>query len=374
MDRLAVSLLLLAVTTLGTPSTLAEASSEIPASKTQIETKQLTVQSQDLLLNDIKRGKTLPIKVSFPQEVGKYPVIVFSHGARGSKNNYQPLIRYWVSHGFVCIQPTHSESLTLMREGGSPARGSIQTSDSTGSTGRMNGQLRARLRERLTGSALGRDRSAKDLLGDRPFQDWHNRPLDVSFVLDSLQYLEGTVEGLKGKMDMSAIGVGGHSFGAHTSQLLGGTKAGGTGRFEDKRPAAFLLISPQGREDGIGGALLDDNSWSTFTRPMMVITGTNDTGRGEQSYEWRKDPYYLSPKGDKYLLVIDGAYHHFGGISGVRRAHMKGPEDPNQVELVAKTSLLFWDSYLKKNDTEKKALKSHALPENKSIKYKFSAK
>lgn len=329
MDRSAVSLLLI-LTAAGTLGNLSAAlAKEITAVKSRLgTTKQLTVVTQDLLLDDTKRGKKLPIKVSFPQEPGKYPVIIFSHGARGSKNNYQPLIRYWVCHGYVCIQPTHSESLTLAREGGTVSGNSSQMANSTGTSGKFNGPIAARLRERLSGSATARNSAVKDILGDRPFQDWPNRPLDVSFVLDSLQNLDGTVQGLKGKMDTTTIGVGGHSFGAHTSQLLGGTKAGGTNKFEDKRPLAFLLISPQGREDGIGGALLDDDSWSSFTRPMMVITGTNDTGRGEQSYEWRKDPYNLSPKGDKYLLVVDGAYHHFGGISGVRRTHWKGPEDP----------------------------------------------
>lgn len=320
-------------------------------------TKQLTVVSEDLLLDDTKRQKKLPIKVSFPKEAGTYPVIIFSHGARGSKNNYQPLIQYWVSSGYVCIQPTHSESITLMGADGS-------------GRGNRFAQL-AKLREAKSSS------SKKDLLGDRPFQDWPNRPLDVSFILDSLGSLENVVPGLKGKMNMAVIGVGGHSFGAHTSQLLGGTKVGGTNKFTDRRPIAFLLISPQGREQGFGGeggSLLDDNSWSAFTRPMLVITGTNDTGRNQQNYEWRKDPYNLSPKGDKYLLVIDGAYHHFGGIAGVKHALTKGPEDPNQVALVQRTSLLFWDSYLKKDESQKQVLKSHAVPADKSIKYVLSSK
>ena len=55
------------------------------------------------------------------------------------------------------------------------------------------------------------------------FHDWANRPKDVAFILDSLDAIEAKVQGLKGKMDKKTIGVGGHSFGAHTGQLVAGT-------------------------------------------------------------------------------------------------------------------------------------------------------
>lgn len=379
MNRLTSSLLTIAVTFGASFAGLVEASANDQSLTTRRlqSSNGLTVLSQDLLLNDKNRGKTLPVKVSFPQEAGTYPVIIYSHGARGSKNNYQPLIKCWVSHGYVCIQPTHSESLSLTREGGA----------TPGATTQQNDDLRSRLRERIasmraSGSAGsgGRLSQGNVAIGQRSlepgaFKDWRNRPLDVSFIIDNLQTLEKEVAGLKGKMDKSTIGVGGHSFGAHTSQLLGGTKIGGTADLEDSRPLAFLLISPQGRESGFDkSAALDKDSWSEFKRPMMVITGTNDTGRNDQSYVWRKDPYEFSPKGDKYLLVIDGAYHHFGGIAGVRRAHMKGPEDPNQVDLVSKTSLLFWDSYLKRDDSAQRTLKSKSLPQTESLKFTFATK
>jgi hypothetical protein len=150
-------------------------------------------------------------------------------------------------------------------------------------------------------------------------------------------------------MDATKIGVGGHSFGAHTAQLIGRTTIGDSSQYADKRPRAFLMISPQGREGGFAGSdsVLSDKSWSNFTRPMMVITGTNDGGRHGQDYTWRLDPHQLAPEGKEYLLVIDGAYHNFGGISGARRS--KGPDNPQQVALVQAASLNFWDAFLKSN-------------------------
>ncbi|MEM7603603.1 MAG: hypothetical protein AAF357_19595 [Verrucomicrobiota bacterium] len=59
-------------------------------------------------LPDQERGKTLQLRVSFPAEAGKYPLIVWSHGASGTKDNYQPLVRRWVSHGYVVVQANHS--------------------------------------------------------------------------------------------------------------------------------------------------------------------------------------------------------------------------------------------------------------------------
>ena len=133
-------------------------------------------------LEDKKREKTLPLRLTFPQPAGKYPLIVFSHGAMGSKDAYDPLIEHWASHGYVCIQPTHEDSLKLM--------------------------LRSGERFRL----------------QNVWSKWKTRPPDIQLILDSLDELEANVAGLKGKIDRERIGVGGHSFGAHTSQLIGGVK------------------------------------------------------------------------------------------------------------------------------------------------------
>ncbi|MFM8414937.1 MAG: hypothetical protein ACKOCX_09445, partial [Planctomycetota bacterium] len=44
-------------------------------------------------------------------------------------------------------------------------------------------------------------------------------------------------------------------------------------------------------------------------------------GAGGQTVEWKQEPYRLSPPGDKYLVVIDGANHFsFGGRLGPRTA------------------------------------------------------
>ncbi len=267
-------------------------------------------------LEDAARHKTLPLAVTFPKAAGPHPVIVFSHGAYGSKDAYRPLAEHWASHGYVVVQPTHEDSLSL----GKPVR-------------------------RLLGN---------------PFRFWRSRVDDVRLVLDHLDLVAAGTAGLEGTLDASRIGVGGHSFGAHTAQLLAGaTTTEGRGPREshaDARPKAFLLISPQGRGD-----LLDASSWQDVRRPLLVITGTNDTGRGGQPFVWRMDPFSLSPPGDKLLALVVGAWHGFGGITGKTPFPGSGPKDPAEVEAVEALSLLFFDAYVDGDASARAALATPPL-------------
>ena len=257
-------------------------------------------------LKDEKRDKTLPLRLTFPKEEGKYPLIVFSHGAMGSKDAYVPLAEHWASHGYVVVQPTHEDSLSLMLASG----------------------------ERF---------QLKNV-----WAKWNTRPPDVQLILTSMDQLQKNVKGLAGKIDADHIGVGGHSFGAHTSQLIGGVKMQNplTKRFqafEDERPKALLLISPQ----GTGEALVPE-SWSGLDRPALVITGTNDKSpRTGQDHLWRREVYDHAPAGDRYLFMIDGAYHGFGGITGLRRFPSSRPANKSHVNYVKSASLAFWDFFLK---------------------------
>ncbi|MEM7601209.1 MAG: hypothetical protein AAF357_07295, partial [Verrucomicrobiota bacterium] len=199
-------------------------------------------------------------------------------------------------------------------------------------------------------------------LGEETFRDWESRPEDIKFILDSIPTLEADISNLAGRVDYDRVGVGGHSFGAHTAQLIAGTKTssigGGTQSHEDDRPLAFVLISPQGR-----GPQLDEEAWSEFDRPALVVTGTRDGGRGGQDYTWRLDPYDLSPPGEKYLLFIENAHHGFGGITGISGMGNSGPADPNHLAYVQSTTTAFWDAYLKDEAAANELLVSKRIDE-----------
>src|SRR5215472_5125486 len=101
-----------------------------------------------IVLRDAARSRELPIKVYFPQEPGRYPLIIFSHGIGGSKDDYEYLGRYWAAHGYVSIHPQHPGSDRAIL---TPGR-----------------QLK---------NATAISRAEKDQ------KNWTDRPKDVSFII-----------------------------------------------------------------------------------------------------------------------------------------------------------------------------------------------
>ncbi len=231
-----------------------------------------------LVLRDAQRKKELRVRLEFPLGQGPFPVIIFSHGAGGSKDCCTELTRHWASYGYVTLQPTHMDSISLRRPQGEKAG--------------PNGGLRGGVARALDDPAV-----------------WASRARDVSFLLDLLDEVERRVPALQDKLDATRIGVGGHSLGAYTAQLIGGATVDlpeGKGKsFADARVRAILVLSGQGR----GQQGLTAQSWQNLTRPMMTMTGSLDRGASGQGPEWKKDPFDLSPPGDKYHVYLAGASH-----------------------------------------------------------------
>jgi predicted dienelactone hydrolase len=265
------------------------------------------------LLQDQQRKKELQVKITYPAAPGRYPVIVFSHGAGGSKDTDAPLTEYWASHGYVCLQPSHADSIALAREQG----------------------------RRMTIFQLLRT------IGN-DYAGWTNRVRDVSFVIDSLQALQKNYPQLAQRIDASRIGVGGHSYGAWVSQVLGGAKVNlpsGETSLADRRVKAVLLLSPQGIEPN-GFGMKNEHSWDELRVPMMLMTGSLDKGLGGQSPEWRAEPFRYAPPGNKYLVYFKGADHM------TFSARRSSPF----LATIEKSSLAFWDAFLKDDAAAKKAL------------------
>jgi len=275
----------------------------------------------EVQLQDNNRKKKLEIRITVPRKVRPYPVLVLSHGLGRSKNSLRPLAEAWARKGYVVLQPTHSDSMQY---------------------------------------ADAQERRDFVLLRNRNVSDWQSRPADVSFVLNELEHLEARFHDLRGKLDNDRIGVGGHSFGAHTTMLLGGATTRGFGArrsFVDHRVDAFLLISPQGKS-----ALFDSESWKTCAKPMMTISGSEDKDPfSDRDAEWRKDPFRYSPAGEKFLVWISGAHHGFGGINGPIPFPSSGTPDPRHVEIVTAAGIAFWDAYLKQSKPARTWLRNDVL-------------
>src|SRR3989442_6797784 len=298
------------------------------------------VDTVDQVIHDAKRNKDLKVRILIPKAGGPFPVIVFSHGAGGSGQNYFPLTGFWVTHGYVVIQPTHNDSVALRRE-----KGELIPS----------GQ--------------------RELIDEYRFNsdDWANRARDISLVIDSLLDLEKRVPQLQGKIDQKRIGVGGHSYGAFTTQMIGGALVDipdgpKAQSFGDDRPLALMMLSPQGKNQNG----LTEQSWKDLRHPLMSMTGTYDNAASGQVAAWRKDPFTYSPPGDKYHVFIDGAFHmsFTGALAQQNRELMRRPlvgrfvggTDQKMVfDYVKIASIAFWDAYLKGDPKAKAYLKYDSL-------------
>ena len=253
----------------------------------------------EVVLRDPRRAKDLGVTVSFPDGPGPFPIIVFSHGAGGNGRYPYPVTRFWTSHGYVCLHPTHADAVSLP-----PASRGVGT------------------------------------------VEWEDRARDLSFVLDSLDDLSARVPALAGKMDTVRVGVAGFSYGGHSAQLLGGATLQASGgaaprSLGDPRPKAFLLLSGPGS----GARELTERSWEYWTRPMMAVTGSRDLVSGERTPMWHLEPFFRSPAGDKYALFLEGAAHQ--SFTG-RLAELSNIASEREIfRWIRVETLAFFDLYLK---------------------------
>ena len=82
---------------------------------------------------------------------------------------------------------------------------------------------------------------------------------------------------------------------------------------------------------------------------MMTVTGTKDNSRrAKKDYRWCTDPFEGSPPGDKFLVIVQGADHGLGGVTGEESTY-GWRVDPNQAQIVLDATTAFWDAYLKGN-------------------------
>lgn len=279
-----------------------------------------------LVLHDAARNKDVPLKIYYPDGSGPFPVVIFSHGALASKECYSGFGRYWASFGYVSIHPSHGDSIA-----DSGFRGTLQ-------------------------QAISDPRA------------WENRPKDISFVINSLPEIEKLAPQLAGKLDRRRIGVGGHSFGAYTAELIGGMTILLPGKeepqsFTDRRVSAILLLSPEGE----GKMGLTADSWSNLRLPMLLMYGSRDFGAWGEDPDWRSEAFRKAPPGDKYQVEVEGGTHM--GFAG---ASLKSSY--KRVFQCAKfETLAFWDAYLKQDAQAKQYLKSDGL-RNFSADVRFSSK
>ncbi len=224
-------------------------------------------------LYDSSRGRDVPVKVYAPAGgEGPYPVILFSHGLGSSRQGYVYLGREWASRGFVSIHVQHTASDSEV--------------------------LRTKGRWAIYRAAYNS-------------REYADRPLDVSFVIDEMEARAGRTgqAGIWRKLDLTRIGAGGHSYGAHTALVLVGMVVNfpeaGSRSFRDERVKAALILSPPTMDWSP-----TPKEFAAITVPTMHISGTRDS-----SWFWRTTLRHRRRAFDsiggapRYFLNIDGAEH-----------------------------------------------------------------
>jgi hypothetical protein len=251
-------------------------------------------------IQDDDQNKTIQMRAAFPNEGGPYPVILFSHYLHGTKDDYNKLIEFWASHGYVCFVPNHADSPQI--------KGSHAPQSSMG---------------------------------------WRERAEDIRFLVETLAKLEQLDSRLEGKLDLSCIGLGGHLIGAHSTGLVAGMKMFGPDGSEVSYNVpgidALLMMSPTGRGQG-----LTDQSWEDLKIPMMVMTGSKSPSRRTSNPpEWRLEPFTYAAPGNKYLVFIEGMDGTYGELFG------ESPQPNEFANYVMASTLAFWEAHLK---TDEKAV------------------
>ncbi|MFO1236787.1 MAG: hypothetical protein U1F24_07180 [Alphaproteobacteria bacterium] len=261
--------------------------------------------------HDGARDRDVPYKLYLPSGApGPRPVVVFSHGLGGSREAAGFLGQHLASWGYVAVHIQHPGS---------------DESVWAGLTSRA--EAIAALKEAVKDVRVSIDRFK-----------------DVPFAVDRLEEMNAPGGALAGRLDMTRLGMSGHSFGAVSTMMAAGQKLGRGGRFQFKEPRfkAAIAYSPN---KPMGRVSLED-AYADMTLPMLHFTGTEDMNPldPDQPASDRQIPFRNIPAPGQYLIVIQGGDHAvFGGRD--RREGAK-PDDELDHKLIREASIAFWDAYL----------------------------
>ncbi|MBD3276671.1 MAG: dienelactone hydrolase [Candidatus Aegiribacteria sp.] len=281
---------------------------EEPAYDPLIPSFDETPEILDLTVTDERRQRDIPVRVYVPHDGMNCPLVLFSHGLGGSRETCGYLGQHWSSRGYLSVFIQHPGSDTSVWQD------------------------------------LPVDERMDALINAASLQSFLQRVGDVVTVLDRLQQWNGE-EGhlLQGRMDMTSVGMSGHSFGAITTQAVSGQRAAGGTIFTDERIDAAVIMSPSSPR------MMDpEDAFAQVNIPWMLMTGTEDESFiGNASMEDRLAVYPALPEGDKYQLVLHRAEH-----SAFTERALPGDTEqrnPNHHRAILALSTAFWDAYLSGN-------------------------
>jgi predicted dienelactone hydrolase len=262
-----------------------------------------------LTVHDGERKRDLPLRVYLPPGTNSAPVVFFSHGLGGSCDNNPYLGRHWAARGYVAVFVQHPGSDDTV------------------------------WKNKPKGDRMG---AMRDAAGVRNFS---LRVKDIPAVLDQLEKWNKEADhALAGRLDLSRVGMSGHSFGAVTTQAVSGQKfALGLVNYTDTRIKAAVTFSPSAPRRGDAS-----KAFGEVSIPWLLMTGTKDTSIvNDTDVTSRLSVFPALPAGNKYELVLEGAEHSAFGDRALPGD--KEVRNPNHHRAILALSIAFWDAYLRGN-------------------------
>ena len=241
-------------------------------------------------LEDKSRKRNFYVDIYQPQRqrAGKTPVIVFSHGLASRPEDFATVGEHLASYGYLVIMPQHPGS-------------DFQ-------------QAQALL------GGLSREVFYKN--------EFLDRPKDVNYVLDELE--RRNQREFSGRLDLTSVGIIGHSFGGTTALLVAGAEIDwqnlkrecGPGNypntslflqcqaldlpqdnysFRDERITSVFTLNP------VTSALFGREGLAKVKIPVVLLAGSFDPAAPAVLEQMRTFPWLGGT--DKYLVLSDGQAH-----------------------------------------------------------------
>jgi predicted dienelactone hydrolase len=269
-------------------------------------------------------GRKIHVKVHLPQTSEPLPLILISHGAGGNWDTHYAQAQDLATQGYAVFCVEHPGSNT----------------------------------ERMK-SSIRRFQNLKRMIYDST--EVLGRPKDVSFLIDRASDWNRNHPKLRGRLDLTRIGVLGHSFGAYTVLALAGTRPAlewieprvepGTGLgpdLRDERIRCGVALSPQAP----GDPFFLKESYASLKTPVLGISGTKDQQHNGEPPIARLEAFKLWPElqGRHAMVWITPAAHldftdSTGGDQQGRKSDLRA--DVQKVVRAAMTQ--FFSQCLKKN-------------------------
>src|SRR5688500_16231838 len=172
---------------------------------------------------DEERSREVPVKIYRPAAQSPAPVVLFSHGIGEDRDSYESIGKALAEAGFLTVHITHAGTDRAVLERG----------------------------------YLHLYRAVKQK------ENWVNRVIDVSFVLDQLAADPGA--------DLDRVAVAGHSAGAFTAFAVAGLRTSDGDTLRDPRVKVIIPLSMP-RMDGV----VPPGGYDAVRIPTLHMTGTCD--------------------------------------------------------------------------------------------------